>query len=645
MFDPIRKHNQNVSSIQITAEQLILESVSRTKDRPRLPELENQTQAEIDDLRFKRRQAWERNVSRNLCTYNTFIRYARWEEDIGEIDKARSVYERALEFSRFREPTVWICYVDMELRHKQIAYALNVLERSITILPRHDRFWLKYALLLESLGNIEGTRELFQRWIAWEPPPHAFLAFVEFESRVGEFTRARSIFERLLIVHPFENSFLRYADFELKLKQFGRVRNIFERGVEILQPSELLITRFAQFEESEGEVERSHAIFKYGIERLPSSSELKEKFLGFEKRYGGGRDVEDAVIQSRISRYEQILEKAPMSHEVWFELTQLRQTFSSVEVARATFERALSNRPTPSQEKRDWGKFVLIGISFATFEEKIAKNIENARAVFHRIISIVPHKKFTFSRIWILYAYFEIRHGDLRTARTILGHALGTCPRSAIFDAYIEIELLLRNDDRVRILLRKFVETIPSDLRGWVKFAQFESGQGHIDEARGIFEAAIESQAIDSTDLLWSVYIDFESKVGDVQNIRNLYRRGIEAQNQIDLWKGWIILEADVCGDVDAARRLFDRAEISFAEDRAGRKRLRDYRVAFEMEFGDDEAVVHARTRVAKVNEEDGTFIFPEEDEASVSSLLEAADRWADEVDKQTDSLLSMAPH
>jgi crooked neck len=634
MFDPIRKHNQNVSSIQITAEQLILESVSRTKDRPRLPELENQTQADIDDLRFKRRQAWERNISRSLCTYNTFIRYARWEEDMGEIDKARSVYERALEFSRFREPQVWICYVDMELRHKQIAYALNVLERSITILPRHDRFWLKYALLLESLGNIEGTRELFQRWIAWEPPSHAFLAFVEFECRVGEFARARSIFERLLIMHPFEDSFLRYADFELKLKQFARARNIFERGIEALRPSELLITRFAQFEESEGEIERTRALFKYGIEQLSNSSELKEKFLGFEKRYGGGSDLEGAVIQSRISRYEQILEAAPMSHEIWFELTQVRQIFSSVEVARATFERALSNRPSPAQEKRDWGKFVLIGISFATFEEKTGKNIENARSVFHRIISIVPHKKFTFSRLWILYAYFEIRQQDLRTARTVLGHALGTCPRPAIFDAYIEIELLLRNDDRVRILLRKFVETIPSDLRGWVKFAQFESARGNIDEARGIFEAAIESQAIDSTDLLWSIYIDFESKVGNIQNIRNLYRRGIEAQNQIDLWKGWIMLEADVCGDLDEARKLFDRAEMSFAEDREGRKRLRDYRVAFEIEFGDDEAVVRARSRTAKVNEEDGTFIFPEDDEASVSSLLEAADRWADELDK-----------
>jgi crooked neck len=301
MLDPVRRHNQSVSSIQITAEQLILESVSRTKDRPRLPELEHQTQAELEDLRFKRRQAWEKNVTRNLCTFNTFIRYARWEEDIQELDKARSVYERALEFTRFQERQVWICYIDMEIRHRQFNYAFNILERAVTILPRCDEFWLKYAALTESLGNVEGAREIFQRWIAWEPGADAFLSFVEFEARLGEFRRARSVFERLLMVHPFENSFLRYADFEIKLRQPGRARRVFERALDAVGVLELLILRFAQFEEHEAEIERARSLYRLALNKLGESTarELLSSYHQFEKRFGGEAEIESAIIEKK----------------------------------------------------------------------------------------------------------------------------------------------------------------------------------------------------------------------------------------------------------------------------------------------------------------------------------------------------------
>jgi crooked neck len=434
-----------------------------------------------------------------------------------------------------------------------------------------------------------------------------------------------------LIVHPIEESFLRYADFEIKLKQFARARTIFERGLELLKTAELLIAQFAAFEEKEGEIERARLLYKYGIENLPPSSanELKSLFLKFEKRYGGRQHIEDALVEARITQYEAAVGADPLDYDSWFELCRLRETFSDVNMARQTYDRVFAHPPPRKGEKKDWGKFVLVCLSFAIFEERIAKSPENTRGVFHRLLSLIPHKKFTFSRVWVLYAYFEIRQDNLKAARTILGHALGTCPRSGIFDAYIEIETLLRNEDRVRTLFQKFIETIPSDLRAWVKFAQFESTHGNIDTARRLFEAAIESDAIDATELLWSVYIDFESKVGNVENVRSLYRRDLAGDNQIALWKGWILLEADDCGDLDCARRLFDEAERSLSEKREDRKQLREFRVAFEREFGTDETVSEAVAKLPKLNDQDGTLIFPEEDEASVASLLEAAELWA----------------
>jgi crooked neck len=521
----------------------------------------------------------------------------------------------------------------MEIRHRQFNYAFNILERAVTILPRCDEFWLKYAVLNESLGNIEGSREIFQRWIAWEPAPEAFLAFVEFEARLGEFRRSRSIFERLLMVHPFEASFLRYADFEIKLRQSGRARRIFERALESLGVMELLVLRFAQFEEQESEIERARCLYQLALKNLGEAGarELLSSYHQFEKRFGSETEIESAIIEKKRLEYQQLLEANPLRYDLWFELCQLLQTSATIEMTREAFQRGVGNLPDRHGEKADWSPYALLCIAFATFEETAAKDVDRARKIYIDLIGAIPHKRFTISRVWVLYAHFEIRQDNLGTARKSLGHAIGTCPRAGIFAAYIEIETLLRNDDRIRALFEKYVETIPNDIRGWVKFAEFESRHGNFDAARRIFESAIESNAVDSIDLLWSVYIDFESKVGNVDNIRELYRRGIQQSNDVELWKGWIMLEGEVCGDVDASRRLFAEADFAFAEKREIRKELRDYRVLFEMEFGSDESVIDARGNVGRINEADGTIIFPEEDESSVVNLLAAADMWAAE--------------
>ena len=522
----------------------------------------------------------------------------------------------------------------MELRHRQINYARNVLERAVTILPRYDKFWLKYAQVEENLGNIEGARKIFQRWIAWEPEAHAFLCFVEFEVRVKEFTRARSVYERLLIVHPYAESYLRYADFEIKLKQPARARKVFERGLDALGENDIneqLIVKFAEFEEAEGEIERARALFKYAIEKLPESSsrELYPAYLQFEKRYGGQKQIEDAVIEKKKAQYQEMLTSNPMDYDTWFELCELQKGVDDVETVRKTYQDAVSNVPPVKDQKQQWSRYVLLYISYATFEEKIANEPEKARQVFYDIISKVPHKKFTFSRLWILYAYFEIRQGNLRTARTILGHSIGLCPRAAVFDSYIEIETLLGEKENARKLFDQYIKLIPNDVRGWVKYAQFECNEQNIDKARRIFEDAIESHQVDANDLLWAYYIQFETQVGSAQNIRDLYRRSIEANNKLSLWKGWIVFEADTYGDVERARKLFNDAELSFVDNREERRKLREFRIIFEETYGDSNSVAEAKAKAPIVDEKDGSFIFPEENQSSLSNLMEAANAWA----------------
>jgi hypothetical protein len=46
--------------------------------------------------------------------------------------------------------------------------------------------------------------------------------------------------------------------------------------------------------------------------------------------------------------------------------------------------------------------------------------MEKTREVYASCIKLIPHKKFTFAKIWLLFAKFELRQKNLQTARKIL---------------------------------------------------------------------------------------------------------------------------------------------------------------------------------------------------------------------------------
>jgi crooked neck len=55
--------------------------------------------------------------------------------------------------------------------------------------------------------------------------------------------------------------------------------------------------------------------------------------------------------------------------------------------------------------------------------------MERAREVYRACLKLLPHRAFTFGKVWIMAAQFEIRALRLDAARKILGMALGMCPK------------------------------------------------------------------------------------------------------------------------------------------------------------------------------------------------------------------------
>jgi hypothetical protein len=81
----------------------------------------------------------------------------------------------------------------------------------------------------EMLGNIDGARAVFERWMQWQPAKSAWVSYIGLETRHGNFDRARSVFERYLLCHATCESYLQYAAFEAKRASTEAARAIYER--------------------------------------------------------------------------------------------------------------------------------------------------------------------------------------------------------------------------------------------------------------------------------------------------------------------------------------------------------------------------------------------------------------------------------
>ncbi|VDM29117.1 unnamed protein product, partial [Toxocara canis] len=240
-------------------------------------------------------------------------------------------------------------------------------------------------------------------------------------------------------------------------------------------------------------------IFRYGLDHLPSdrTAEIFKYYTVHEKKFGERAGIENVIVSKRRHQYEKQIAENAYNYDAWFDYIRLLQNEKvDREEMEDTFERAIANVP-PQAEKRYWRRYIYLWINYALYEELEVEDFEQTRTIYKTCLRIIPHKKFTFSKIWIMFAHFEIRQLQLQDARKILGNAIGLCPHEKLFRAYVDLELQLREFDRCRILYGKFLEYSPENSTTWMKFAELETLLGDTDRARAIFALAVQQPALD----------------------------------------------------------------------------------------------------------------------------------------------------
>ena len=488
----------------------------------------------------------------------------------------------------------------------------------------------------------------------WEPEEQAWLSYIKMEMRYKEVELARHIYERFVQVHPEPKNWIRYARFEEQNGYIENARNVFERASEFFgeeeSMDEKLYIAFAKFEEGCREYERARTIFKYALEHISKEQahDLFKAYTHFEKKYGDRAGIEDVVISKRKFQYEEDIKANPMNYESWFDYIRLMEAEGSKEMIREVYERAIANVPL-STEKKFWRRYIYLWIYYALYEELVTKDFDHSRQVYRACLDIIPHNKFTFAKVWLMYSKFEIRQKDLSTARKALGTAIGKCPKPKVFKGYIELELQLREFDHCRKLYEKYLEYCVSNCQTWIKYAELETILGDIDRARAIYELAVSQPVMDMPELLWKSYIDFETELEEYDKARGLYDRLLERTQHVKVWLSIAKFEASLNNE-DAntnARKVYERADKSLKTTESNEERalfLEAWR-NFEKENGDikslddvDKKMPKRVKRKRKVYRDDGSgagweeywdYVFPD-DVASAPNikLLQLARMW-----------------
>ncbi|CDK28556.1 unnamed protein product [Kuraishia capsulata CBS 1993] len=655
---------------QITAEQILLEAYeSRDKPQQSKPEYKLTDLEELHEFQRRKRTEYENALRVKRLDIGQWKRYANFEIEQHDFNRARSIFERALEVDHANVP-LWIRYAQVEISGRNINHARNVLERGVTILPMVYKLWYQYISVEESIGDVLGVRALFERWLKYKPGKEAWGAYVNFETRYRQFDRARLIYERFVVAYPEWESWNRWIQFERTYGSEENIRTVYKLSFssmkEIGRVSGEQIISWCEWESSAGYVTKARELFQWALKTLSGDdrSTVYDGYSKFEKQYGDREGIEFVILQKRKQKYLKSLEEDKRDYDAWWALFNLLQgdhTVTTDEV-RSFYKDALASSPD-SHRKDDWRRYIYLPIRYAVWEELTENSEENARGVYESILKLIPHRTFTFAKVWISYAEFEIRNNNLAKARKILGRSLGICPKKKLYKYYIEFETQMKDFDRVRKIYEKFLENFPTDADVWINFANLEGMLGEETRLGAIYDLAYDE--LDSKSdkrKVWLAFIDHEVEESDFDKARHLYGKLLE-DNKSDpqTWISAALFELSLPSDEqlldyqqngeeegfefdvseaakDKARAIFEAGLKTFKKTSATESRitLLEAFKQFEEIYGNEETLEAISKRlpsvVKKIRTIDGTqeeyndYVFP--DDKSMSEFMKNAKKW-----------------
>ncbi|KAI3436621.1 hypothetical protein D9Q98_006038 [Chlorella vulgaris] len=245
-----------------------------------------------------------------------WIKYFAFLISLGELDKARTLADRALQTISYREEdekfNVWVAYLNMENLYGSEDATLALLSRALshtdarrTYLAAVDIFersqkghlveqclkamtrkfndsvevWLRAVKFRLTSGDAEGARKTLDRSLQSLPQFEHVRMITQaglLEFKIGDPERGRSVFEGVLRNHPKRlDLWSVYLDQEVAGGDQQRIRALFERATHLQLPPKkmkFLFKRYLDYEKAHGTAEGVEHVKKRALEYVEAQA-------------------------------------------------------------------------------------------------------------------------------------------------------------------------------------------------------------------------------------------------------------------------------------------------------------------------------------------------------------------------------------
>ncbi|KAG2447486.1 hypothetical protein HYH02_007413 [Chlamydomonas schloesseri] len=260
------------------------------------------------------RRCYERAVEElgeDAQTEEFFIKFAEFEEKAREVERARSIYRYALDhIPKASAPSLYQRFVAFEKQHgdregiEQVVVSKRRFqyEEDIAKSPYNYDTWFDYIKLEEGTGDIERTREVYERAVAQLPPSsvekrfwrryiYLWVKYALFEELdCADPDRTRDVYRAVLDLIPhrtftFAKAWIMAAKFEIRQRNLEGFRKLLGRALGLC-PKEKLFKAYIELELTMGNVDRVRKLYEKYLEWRPSNVGAWVRFADLERQLG-----------------------------------------------------------------------------------------------------------------------------------------------------------------------------------------------------------------------------------------------------------------------------------------------------------------------------------------------------------------------
>ncbi|KAL4741967.1 Pre-mRNA-splicing factor syf1 [Aspergillus similis] len=431
-----------------------------------------------------------------------------------EFQKVNALFERALILLN-KMPRIWEMYLTFMLQQPLITHTRRTFDRALRALPvtQHNRIWKLYKTFARSASGQTAVK-IWARYMQIHPENAE--EYISLLVEMGQYTDAVKRYMEILDNPRFQSregksNFQLWTEMvDLLVSKAKKIETGPQSGIDVDAILRSGIDRFADqrgklwaglatYWITKGNFEKARDVFEEGITTVMT---VRDFTLIFDSYV----EFEESIIGSLMEAAAVRTDNGKADEEADFDLDLRMLRFEQLMDRRPFLVNDVLLRQNPNNVI-EWEKRVALWGD---------NNVEIVQTYTAAIAAINPKKAVgKFSELWVNYAKFYERGGDLDTARVIFEKAVKVPFKSVnelaeTWCEWAEMELRSENFDKAVEIMAKATQ------------APKKSTVDYFDETLS------PQQRIHKSWKLWSFYVDLVESVSSIEETKKVYERIFE---------------------------------------------------------------------------------------------------------------------